>query len=190
MSKARKKHLGLPKLKLTKKQKIGIGVGVGLLVAVVVFARKRIAPGLYEISFLDDPSFFMRGFKNNNPGNILYSAQNAWEGKIPYELNTDGKFEQFKTYALGVRAMIVLLQNYMKKFNTIEQIVYRWNPGNANYVKYVADRMGIAANAPLTANKPTIKGLVQAIADFENGVKPSEYPAVSDVMFEAAWAIV
>lgn len=188
MSKARKKRLGLPKLKLTKKQKIGIGVGVGLLAVVLVFARKRIPPGFFTMSFLDD-NIQPRGIRNNNPGNILANPSNAWEGKLPPDQNTDGKFEQFKTYVYGVRAMIVLIRNYMKQLNTIEQIVYRWNPGNPNYVKYVADRMGIAANAKLTANKQTIKGLVQAIADFENGIKPGELTAISDDVFEAAWSI-
>jgi hypothetical protein len=182
-----RKGLKLPRL--SKQQKIWIGVGVGVLAAVVVFGKKRISPALLEINWLNDPTIYRRGLKNNNPGNIILTNE-PWEGKIPKEQNTDGKFEQFKTYAYGVRAMIVLLKNYMKSLNTIEGIILRWNPGNPNYVRYVSDRMATAANAPLTANKQTIKALVQAIADFENGIKSGEFPAVSDDMFEAAWSIV
>jgi hypothetical protein len=187
----KKRKKGFPKLK--KGQKIGIGVGVALLAAFFVFGRNRkFNPELLTTSWLNDPGMNGRGFRNNNPGNIIYNASNDWKGKIPYAQNTDTgrRFEQFETYALGVRAMIVLISNYLKNMNTIEQIVYRYNPGNPNYVKFVSAQMGISANAPLTANKATIKGLVQAMANFENGVQASEYPAVSDDMFEAAWSIV
>lgn len=184
----RKKRFKLPKL--SKGQKIGIGVGVGLLAAVVVFGRRRIAPGLFDLSFADS-TLQSRGIRNNNPGNILYSASNDWAGKVPYELNTDQgrKFEQFKTYVYGVRAMIILLQNYLKTLRTISQVVYRWNPSNSNYVRFVADRLGMAADAPLKVDKQTIKGLVQAIADFENGITSGQLTAVSDDVFEAAWSI-
>ena len=161
-----------------------------MLAAVALAARKKIAPGLLELSFLDQ-SLQPRGIRNNNPGNILYS-DNPCEGKISYELNTDKTFEQFKTYAYGIRAMIRLLQNYMKAGNaTISSIVGRWEgSGNQNYVKYVSDRLGVAADAPLSNNKATLKALTQAIADFENGIRSGEHPAVSDDLFEAAWSIL
>lgn len=189
MSKQRKKPL-LKMPKLSKGQKIGIALGAALLLGVVVFGRRRIAPGYLTKSFLgssDQP----RGIRNNNPGNILLTNQ-AWEGKIPNEQNTDGTFEQFKSYAYGVRAMIVLLKNYFQnlKLNTIEQIVYRWNQGNPNYVKYVADRMGIPATQAISPNKATLKILVQSIADFENGIKTGQLEAITDGDFDAAWSIV
>lgn len=189
MSKRRKKPL-LRVPKLNKGQKIGIALGAALLVGVAVLGRRRIAPGLLTMSFLDSP-LQKRGIRNNNPGNIILSNQ-SWEGKIPKEQNTDGRFEQFKSYAYGVRAMIVLLRNYFQKLglNTIEQIIYRWNPDNPNYVKYVSDRLGIPANKPLTATKDTLKSLVKSIADFENGIKSGELEAISDDVFEAAWSIL
>lgn len=189
MNKRRKKPL-LKMPKLSKQQKIWIGVGAGVLVAVVVFGRKRIAPGWFTLSYAGSDAQ-PRGIRNNNPGNIIVTSQNDWEGAIPHDINTDGKFEQFKTYAYGVRAMIVLIQNYMSKYrlNTLESIVYRWNAGNPNYVKYVAEKSGIAPTAKITANKETIKKLVQGIADFENGIKLNEKTAVPDEVFEAAWSI-
>lgn len=188
MSKRKKKPL-LKIPKLSKQQKIWIGVGAGVLVAVVAFGRKRIAPGWFTLSYAGS-AVQPRGIRNNNPGNIIISSQNNWEGAIPHDINTDGKFEQFKTYVYGVRAMIVLLQNYMKSLRTVSEIVYKWNPGNPNYVTYVAKRLGVTPTEKLTPNKATIKSLVQAIADFENGIKSENIPAVSDEMFEAAWSIV
>lgn len=189
MSKRKKKPLlRVPKLK--KGQKIGIALGAALLVGIAVFGRRKIAPGYLTMSFLDS-NVQPRGIRNNNPGNIVLSNQ-PWEGKIPQEQNTDGKFEQFKSYAYGVRAMIVLLKNYFHKLglNTIEQIINRWSPTNPNYVKYVSDRLGIAPNTPLTTTKDTLKSLVKSIADFENGIKSGELEAVSDDVFEAAWSIL
>lgn len=184
----RKSRKGLKLPKLTKQQKIWIGVGVGVLAAVVVFGKKRIPPGYFELTFADSP-YQPRGMRNNNPGNIIINKNNPWEGVIPRESNTDGKFEQFKSYVYGVRAMIVLLKNYMKTKRTVSEIIYTWNPGNPNYVSYVATRMGVSETAQLATNKQTIKGLVQAIGDFENGIKSNETPAISDDMFEAAWSI-
>lgn len=189
MSKRKKKPL-LKIPKLSKQQKIWIGVGAGVLVAVVAFGRKRIAPGWFTLSYAGS-DVQPRGIRNNNPGNIIISSQNNWEGAIPHDINTDGKFEQFKTYAYGVRAMIKLILKYMNeyKLSTLESIVYRWNAGNPNYVKYVAEKSGIAPTAKITANKETIKKLVQGIADFENGIKLNEKTAVPDELFEAAWSI-
>jgi hypothetical protein len=78
----------------------------------------------------------------------------------------------------------------MKTKRTVSEIIYTWNPGNPNYVRYMATRMGVSETAQLAANKQTIKALTQAIADFENGIKSGNVPAVSDDMFEAAWSIV
>ncbi len=187
MKRRSRKGLKLPKL--SKQQKIWIGLGVGVFAAVVLFGKKRIPPGLFELSFAGS-ALQPRGIRNNNPGNIRINPSNEWEGAIPYDINTDGTFEQFKTYVYGVRAMIVLLRNYMKTIRTVSEIVYRWNPGNPNYVQYVAARLGVADNAKLQADKKTIKALVQAIADFENGIRTGESPAVSDDVFEAAWSIL
>jgi len=176
--------------KLSKGGKIALLTGAGILVAVLVFGRPKIAPGYFTKSFLGSANQ-PRGIRNNNPGNILLTSE-LWEGKLPRDQNTDGKFEQFKSYAYGVRAMIVLIKNYFEqyKLNNLEQIVYRWNPGNPNYVTYVAARSGIPKDQKLTASKDTIKKLVTAIADFENGITSNQEPAITDGDFEAAWSIV
>jgi len=152
--------------------------------------RTQIAPGSFTKSFLGS-DYRPRGISNNNPGNILLT-QIDWKGKIPNAENSDKKFEQFEAYVYGVRAMIVLLKNYMQKqgLKTVTDIVNKWSPGNLNYVRYVATRLNVQDNAPLSANKDTIKALVTAIANFENGIGSNEKPAIAEGDFEAAWSDV
>lgn len=115
-----------------------------------------------------------RGIRNNNPGNIVINKNNAWEGKVPVEQNTDGHFEQFTSYEYGIRALIILLTNYVKSGrNTITKIFAAYAPPNENntqsYIKFVADRLGVGADDTLTLTKTILKTLSQAIAKMENG---------------------
>lgn len=133
-----------------------------------------------------------RGMRNNNPGNIRTSAT-MWQGKIPLSENTDGAFEQFKTYAFGVRAMIKTLQSYARNYgiNTLEGIIKRWAPAsdNNNTVAYIASvglQSGLPANTPLDLqNKDTMRRLVQAMTKVENG-----RDAVDNDVFNYAWDIL
>jgi len=112
-----------------------------------------------------------RGVRNNNPGNIKI-ANNAWEGKVPVSQNTDGTFEQFVSMPYGVRALRVLLTNYINKgYNTIEKIINKYAPSSENhtqnYINYVSGKTGLMANTPVySLNVPEI---LKAIIEFENG---------------------
>lgn len=153
--------------------------------------RTRIAHGYFTKSFLGS-DWLPRGISNNNPGNILITEID-WEGKIPNAENSDKKFEQFEAYVYGVRAMIVLIQNhYMQKrgLETVTDIVHKWSPGDLKYVRFVATRLNVQDNAPLSANKDTLKALVTAIADFENGIGSDDKPAIAEGDFEAAWSLI
>lgn len=153
--------------------------------------RTRIAKGYFTKSFLGS-DWLPRGISNNNPGNILIS-ETDWEGEIPFTENSDNKFVQFEAYVYGVRAMIVLIQNhYMQKrgLNTVTDVVNQWSPGNLKYVRFVATRLNVKDNAPLSANKDTLKALVTAIADFENGIGSNDKPAITECDFEAAWSLI
>ena len=153
--------------------------------------RPRIAQVYFTKSFLGS-DWLPRGISNNNPGNILITEID-WEGKIPHTENSDKKFEQFEAYVYGVRAMIVLIRNdYMQKqgLETVTDIVYKWYPGNLKYLRYVATRLNVQDNAPLSANKDTLKALVTAIADFENGIGSDDKPAIAEGDFEAAWSLI
>jgi GH24 family phage-related lysozyme (muramidase) len=131
-----------------------------------------------------------RGIRNNNPGNIEMNAANDWEGRVPLSQNTDGRFEQFTSFAYGVRALIILLRNYIRGGrNTITRIFEAYAPpaenNTQNYIRFVSERIGISATdvVPLTRNN--VRTLAQAIARMENGVE-----AITDQQFDEGWALV
>lgn len=64
-----------------------------------------------------------RGFRNNNPLNIIHSKHN-FIGEIK---GLDKKFKSFKTSYCGYRAAFVILKTYYKKYNlcSIETIIKR-----------------------------------------------------------------
>lgn len=131
-----------------------------------------------------------RGIKNNNPGNIEKNPANAWEGRVPLLNNTDVRFEQFNTYAYGVRALIMLLRTYINSGrNTITAIFSQYAPAGENntqqYVNFVAGRLGISATATITLSKTVLRELAQAIAKMENGQE-----CISDTQFEEGWNLL
>lgn len=78
-----------------------------------------------------------RGIRNNNPANIRRGCN--WKGLA--KVQTDREFCQFDTMTWGVRALLVTLHTYVKKYNlhTVREIITRWAPpsdGN-NTEKYI-----------------------------------------------------
>ena len=68
------------------------------------------------------------GFKNNNPGNINYYGT-KWQGATGKTVKTaDGQNNiEFQNMAYGLRAMLVILNNYLKQgIENIHDIVIRW----------------------------------------------------------------
>lgn len=152
------------------------------------------SPGSLTESYLGLPATSTpRGIRNNNPGNEKRGASN-WQGKVPFSQSTDPIFEQFYTYAQGVRVMIYELKNnYINDgFNTIDKILRRYDPpGNTGYINYVSQQTGFGVHTVLTADKPTLKKLVQAMSRFENGRTTAGLPeVVTDAQFETAWSIL
>lgn len=135
-----------------------------------------------------------RGIRNNNIGNIRISSNN-WKGKIPKEQNTDGVFEQFTSLAYGVRALIVLLNNYIKLYgaNTITKIITKYAPSNENntagYIASVVSQTGIPANQVLDfKNTAQIYSIIKAIAYVENGVQvPNLNSAIVEALQMLGW---
>lgn len=148
-------------------------------------------------SFLTMDCSVPRGIRNNNPGNIKTSSS-AWQGKVPYPNNNDVNcstgqvvrtFEQFTTYEYGIRALVKLLETYMKTHNlrTIRGIINRWAPTSENntsaYTTQVSNRLGISPDTPLFFTKQTMRLLSQAIAKIENGVE-----AITTAQFNSMWS--
>lgn len=143
---------------------------------------------LMDISYLGK-SNFPRGIRNNNPGNLRISAS-KWQGKIPADKNTDGAFEQFTNYAFGVRAMIILIRNYINRdgLNTIGKIMHKYAPTSENhtdtYAAWVGKKTGIPVDQPIDATQAYLRPIIKAMAHYENGQE-----AVTDDMFTLAYII-
>ncbi len=121
-----------------------------------------------------------RGIRNNNPGNIRWGDE--WKGLVPEAQRTDKSFCQFKAPEFGIRAMIIILRNYQRKYGlkTITGIIKRWAPPNENdtqaYIRSVALATETDADKPIDlTDSRKLFPLLQAIIKHENGTQPYEY---------------
>lgn len=129
-----------------------------------------------------------RGLRNCNPGN-LRRTKDRWKGLRP--IQTDKEFFQFVDMAHGYRAMMITLQNYVRRHGcrTMAGIIKRYAPPGENntsvYLAYVCNEMGVPTTyEPDLEDKATLCALVSAMSRMENGVDadPEEV--------EAGWRIV
>lgn len=137
-----------------------------------------------------------RGLRNNNPGNIIISA-NSWLGKVPVAENTDGHFEQFHELYYGLRALAKLLCNKVDKgANTIRKVLTSYAPqfenDTAGYIQYVSAHSGTGPDEPIKLNTATLAALMQAICEVENGkqfaddfLSPDDYTESISLLPEA-----
>ena len=121
-----------------------------------------------------------RGIRNNNPGNIRWGDD--WDGPVPKSQRTDKSFCQFTTPEYGIRAMIIILRNYVKKhgLNTVRKIINRWAPPVENdteaYVNSVAKQVGVDADKVIDVTDSRVMiPLLEAIITHENGSQPYEF---------------
>lgn len=124
-----------------------------------------------------------RGLKNCNPGN-LRRTKDRWQGLRPQQ--TDKEFFQFTDMAHGYRAMMITLQNYVRKHGcrTMASIIKRYAPPTENntsaYLAYVCNEMGVPTTyEPDLHDKATMCALVSAMSRMENGAdaNPDEVEA-------------
>lgn len=116
-------------------------------------------------------SFYPRGIRNNNPGNIK-RTDTVWQGQAP--LQTDKTFVQFVHPKYGFRAMTRILRNYQRRdLNSIRQIISTYAPSNENdteaYIQSVAKRLNVSPDEPINLESKLFD-LLLAIAVHENGV--------------------
>lgn len=168
-----------------------IGIVAALLLLPLLTSGHTAGMALASVSYLG-MSNLPRGMRNNNPGNIRI-GKTAWKGKIPVNQNTDGAFEQFQTFAFGVRAMIKNLQSYQRDrgLDTLSKIITTWAPAadNNNTMAYIAAvnlKSGLPANEKLDLYEyDTMRRLIQGMTYVENGKD-----VVNDEMFNVAWKLV
>lgn len=103
-----------------------------------------------------------------NPGNIRFSESNEWLGQI-------GKYKGFVCFAscaYGVRALIILLKNYISKgFDTPSKIINRFAPSSENdtdsYISFIHQKF---IDKDLKISCPSeLFALVAGICRFETG---------------------
>ena len=99
-----------------------------------------------------------RGWRNNNPLNIVHSAD-QWQGAS--KTQTDSRFVQFTDMAYGYRAAIKTLQSYCNLFKSkgkmfnISNIIKRWCPDGSenNYIARVCRHTGFSSTQELPEPK-------------------------------------
>ncbi|MEM1134239.1 MAG: hypothetical protein AAGI07_00260 [Bacteroidota bacterium] len=143
-------------------------------------------------SFLNKNIATSRGIRNNNPGNFRKTTI-PWKGKVPHGQNTDGAFEQFVSIAWGIRAIIVDVQNKIKRgLNTIAKILAVYAPAFENdtnaYINRVSSLSSIGKNQVLQPTKNTLFRIVSAIITVEN--RAEERHLISDKDIEKAFGLV
>lgn len=111
----------------------------------------------------------VRGFRNNNPGNL---RGKHWFGQIG---NDDSGFSKFTNAAYGIRAIAKLLVNYENKgLNSIRKIVEKYSENaNSNYIEFLCKKLRVSADEKINV-KERLSELVAAIIQFECGHNP--YP--------------
>ncbi|MBV5720082.1 structural protein [Pseudomonas aeruginosa] len=131
-----------------------------------------------------------RGIRNNNPGNIVWSARNNWQGQLPHDPQIEPRFCRFDTAHNGTRALAKLLLNYCKVYGlrTVESLIARWAPSNENntraYASAVARAMGVPPQASLHLDQATLVALVTAIIHQENGQQPYSAEQIAQAVRE------
>lgn len=127
---------------------------------------------------MEDIIIIPRGIRNNNPGNIRLSPA-RWRGQKPAQ--GDPAFVEFETPVLGLRALMILLLTYYRRYglDTVDSIINRYAPPHENatdhYAYAVARRMGVRRQQRLHLPDPeTLVSLARAIVRHENGPAPKE----------------
>jgi hypothetical protein len=106
--------------------------------------------------------------RNNNPFNLKLTKLN-WNGKVPNEQNTDGKFEQFYEKKYGIRAGLKNIINKVAKGkNTLSILIPIYAPStddnNTNeYIQQVSSWTGFDPFTPIGTDKDSIIKLAGAI---------------------------
>ena len=115
-----------------------------------------------------------RGLRNNNPLNIE-RTRDRWRGMSPEQ--RDPRFVQFVAPEWGIRAAVVILRNYQKRYHlhTLTEILHRYAPAVENhtkrYIERVRNRAGISPDTPLDlTDRELVSRIIEAMWLVECGV--------------------
>lgn len=151
-----------------------LGGGAIALAVFMIRKSKKEEPMLTTTdSKYPNPAYSVRGYRNNNPLNIVYSAKNDWLGQIVP--TTDSRFCQFVDMKYGYRAAFRNIRSYINNYgaNTIRKIIEKWAPpvenNTSNYANMVTTYSGVPLDAVLTEKDTRLKKVVAAMSMVENG---------------------
>lgn len=141
----------------------------------------------------------IRGFRNNNPGNLEKSKSFKWDGEVKSlsGIPTESRFCQFQNIDYGVRAIFRLLKTYREKYElkTVESIIPRWAPGIENdtisYIDHVVKTLNLYyptenIGAIDQLAEKNYCGMCCGIITHENGFFPFLPGYLEDIF---AWAV-
>ena len=139
----------------------------------------------------------VKGYRNNNPGNIRRLAYKNgkpqyWYGEIPYEQSEDLAFSQFVDMKVGLRALFKLIYNHHKGGNnTVQKLISKYAPPNENdtqlYIKKVSEALGISSEVVFKLTYENIFVIAKAANAMENYQRFADLLDHSD--YEEAFAI-
>lgn len=114
-----------------------------------------------------------RGERNNNPGNIVKTA-NKWRGEK--QPGDDPKYCQFDTPHYGIRALARILLNYqlLHGLRTVRQMISRWAPPAENntdaYINAVSTWLDVEPDDVYElGDDHNLAEMIRAIIRQENG---------------------
>jgi hypothetical protein len=139
-------------------------------------------------SYLNNPEM-PRGFRNNNPGNLIKTAI-PWQGKLPHNVNTDSRFEQFSNFHYGLRAMIMDIHTKIevKGLDTLSKIIPVYAPRHENntarYIEVISKLSGFGPYQKLNADHRTLKAIIIPMVFHENGrnISASDFEAAYNML--------
>lgn len=148
---------------------------------------------MFDYKTLGLTGYAPRGIRNNNPGNLEHSATNDWKGLADHGQMTDeqaaeSRFCVFSDPRYGIRAIAKLMQSYQKRYKlrSIAEIFQRYAPRQDNndtraYADAVAKAVGVGVNDTISVRDyGTIKSMVVAIIQHENGMQPYPLELIED----------
>lgn len=91
-------------------------------------------------------------FRNNNPGNIIYTSYYA--NKFGAVAGNPPKYSRFPTYAVGYQALKHQIELYIGRGLTLQEMISKWAPaddGNdpQSYTATLSASLGISPDVPL-----------------------------------------
>ena len=123
------------------------------------------------------------GLRNNNLGNLRPLGVGIWEGQI----GVNSGFVVFKDVAWGIRAFATNFYTSINKHktDTLTKYIRRYAPESENdtltYINYVAAKAGINPDQQLPRDKETLKKILRAQIEMENGKRFADMITDQDI---------